>query len=412
VNARSESSSPPAEAGRTAQAVALGLVLLTVSWALLHVGFYRHNQIIDTPLYQQYGEEILDGKVPYRDFKLEYPPGALPVFVLPALAATEDYKTAFELLMWAFAAATLVLLATAITAAGGSTARLFAATAFLGLAPLALGSVILTRFDLWPAALAVGALAALAAGRERLGLGVLAAATATKLYPAVIVPVALIWVWRRSGPRAAGIALLVYLAVGLAIVLPFAVLSPGGLAHSVSEQLGRPLQIESLGSALLLGAHQLGLYQPTVDSTHGSQNLAGSLPDALASVQSAIQVVALVAVWILFARMPEADANRLFAGAAASVAAFVAFGKVLSPQFLIWLLPLVPLVAGELGLVACGVFASALIVTQLWFPYRYWHVVDLSASGWLVLIRDLLLVALFAVLTAATALRYAAPRSP
>ncbi|HEY3105621.1 MAG TPA: glycosyltransferase 87 family protein [Gaiellaceae bacterium] len=411
MNARSESSSPPAEAGRTAQAVALGLVLLTVSWGLLHAGFYRHNQIIDTPLYQQYGEKILDGQVPYRDFKLEYPPGALPVFALPALAAKEDYKTAFELLMWACAVATMVLLATAITAAGGTTGRLFAATAFLGLAPLALGSVILTRFDLWPAALAVGALAALAAGREWLGLGVLGAATATKLYPAVIVPVALIWVWRRSGPRAAAVALAVYLAVCTVIALPFALLSPSGFGHSLSQQLDRPLQIESLGSALLLAAHQLGLYRPTVDSTHGSQNLAGSLPDAIASVQTALQLIALVAVLILFARRQDADANHLFAGAAASVAAFVAFGKVLSPQFLIWLLPLVPLVAGELGLVACGVFATALVVTQLWFPYRYWHVVHLSSSGWLVLLRDLLLVLLFAVLAAATALRYAAPRN-
>ena len=93
------------------------------------------------------------------------------------------------------------------------------------------------------------------------------------------------------------------------------------------------------------------------------------------------------------------------------IAAVVAFGKVLSPQFLIWLLPLVPLVAGDLGLAACGVFAASLIVTQLWFPYRYWHVVDLGASGWLVLVRDLLLVGLFAVLAAATALRHAAPRS-
>jgi hypothetical protein len=85
---------------------------------------------------------------------------------------------------------------------------------------------------------------------------------------------------------------------------------------------------------------------------------------------------------------------------AAALVAFVAFGKVLSPQFLIWLIPVVPLVYGRRGLTASVLLAAALLVTQLWFPYRYW---DLALhfgalESWLVLARDLLLVALFAVL--------------
>ena len=85
---------------------------------------------------------------------------------------------------------------------------------------------------------------------------------------------------------------------------------------------------------------------------------------------------------------------------AAATVAFVAFGKVLSPQFLIWLIPLVPLVRGRRGLVAGGVLTVALIATQIWFPYRYWGLVlnfDVFVS-WLVLARDLLLLALLAVL--------------
>src|SRR6185295_14743224 len=109
MSARSESSSRPAEAGRAGSAIALGLVLLTISWGLLHVGFWDRNAIIDTPVYQGYGEKILDGQVPYRDFDVEYPPAALPVFLLPALADGEDYGSAFELLMWACAAVLIVL---------------------------------------------------------------------------------------------------------------------------------------------------------------------------------------------------------------------------------------------------------------------------------------------------------------
>jgi len=410
MSARSESSSRPAEAGGAGPAIALGLVLLTISWGLLHVGFWHRNPIIDTPLYQDYGEKIVDGKVPYRDFPVEYPPAALPVFVLPALADDDDYGSAFELLMWACAVATIVLLVVTLSAISAGTVRLYAAAAFAGIVPLLLGSVILTRFDLWPAALAAGALAALVSGRDRLGLGVLGLATAAKLYPAVLLPIALVWVARRRGPREAALGLGVFAAVIVAIVLPFAILSPGGVAHSLTTQLGRPLQIESLGAGILLAAHQLELYDPIVVSTHGSQNLSGSLPGAVAAVETALQLVALVAVWLLFAR-GRPDRERLLVASAAAVVAFIAFGKVLSPQFLIWLLPLVPLVGGSAGVAACWVLAGALVTTQLWFPHRYWDVVALEPAGWLVLIRDLLLVALLAVLVAVIRPGSGAPRT-
>jgi hypothetical protein len=410
MSARSESSSQPAEAGGPGAAIALGLVLLTISWGLLHVGFWHRNPIIDTPVYQGYGEKILDGQAPYRDFDLEYPPGALPVFVLPALADHEDYGSAFELLMWTCAVAVVILVARTLSSVGAGTARLYAATAFVGIAPLLLGSVILSRFDLWPVALVSGALAALVSGRGRLGLGLLGAATATKLWPAVLLPLALVWLLRTRGRREGLIGLGVFLAVGAAVVLPFAVLSPGGLAHSLTTQLGRPLQIEALGAGILLAAHQLGLYEPDIVSTHGSQNLSGSLPDAFATIETALLVVALVVVWILFARgRPERE--RLLTASVAAVVAFVAFGKVLSPQFLIWLIPLVPLVAGTAGVAACWLLAAALVTTQLWFPHRYWDVVALQPAGWLVLVRDLLLVALLAALVAAIRPGSEEPRS-
>jgi hypothetical protein len=99
---------------------------------------------------------------------------------------------------------------------------------------------------------------------------------------------------------------------------------------------------------------------------------------------------------------------------ATAVCAFVAFGKVLSPQFLIWLIPLVPLVRGWRGLAASVLLATALVVTQAWFPFRYWDLAlrfDTTAS-WLVLARDVILVALFATLIFPTGGERAAARSP
>jgi Glycosyltransferase family 87 len=400
MSARSESSYRRADAERVALAAALGVVLLTASWGLLHVGFYDRNQIIDTPVYQQYGDAMTSGEVPYRDFAVEYPPAALPVFALPSLAAGDDYRSFFEIVMWLCAAAAVVFVTLALAATGAGTERMLAAVAFVALAPLALGSVVLTRYDYWPAALTAAALAALLAGRERVGLGLLALAVAAKIYPVVLLPPALVFVWRREGARAAAAGLGVFAAVLALVLIPFAVIAPGGLVDSVETQLGRPLQIESLGSSFLLAGHRLGLYDATVVSSSGSQNLSGALPDALGLVQTVLQALAVGLVWWLFASGRGGRASFV-AACAATVVGFVAFGKVLSPQFLIWLIPLVPLVCGRIGIAASGVLGAALVTTQLWFPFRYWDVVALERATWLVLVRDLLLVALFALLARA-----------
>jgi uncharacterized membrane protein len=381
-------------------------VLFAGAWALLHAGFYTRSQIIDTPVYQQYGNAIARGKVPYRDFAVEYPPGALPVFAVPGLAepghdqfVTTGFRHAFETLMWLCGAGALLAMAVALSSLGVNLPRVWGALFFAALAPLALGSVVLSRFDLWPTVLVVGALAALVSGRLRLGSGLLGLAIAVKLFPVVLVPLALAFVWRRAGRREAVRCAGVLAGVIAAVFAPFVVLSPGGVWHSLSVQLTRPLQIESLGSAALLAAHQLWGYGVTTTTSHGSQNLSGPAAHALAIVSTVLQVAGLATVWIAFARGPSTRAGLVRASAAA-LAVFVAFGKVLSPQFLIWLIPVVPLVRGRRGVWASGLLLSALVLTQLWFPGQYWELPNGFAAreSWLVFARDAVLVALAVVL--------------
>jgi hypothetical protein len=375
--------------------VALALALFALSWFLLHHGFYERDQIVDTPVYESYGEAIENGEVPYRDFRVEYPPGALPMFVVPALADV-DYRVAFEWLMALCGGGLVVAVALAARQLGLG----FGTLAFVALSPLAIGSVILTRFDLWPAMLASFALAALLYERLRLGHVLLGASIAAKLYPAVFLPLTVAYAWRRHGRREALRCGALALGVVVAIYLPFFVVAPGGVLSSLGRQLSRPLQIESLGSAVLLGAHQAFGVGIEMQSSHGSQNLAGAAPDVLAVLLSLAQVAVVVWLWTRFARGREPSRYELAAYSAAVLTAFVALGKVLSPQFLIWLVPVVPL-ARRYG--ANALLLAALVLTQLWFPFRYWDLVrefDPLAS-WLVLARDLVLVALLVVLVRA-----------
>src|SRR5438094_9431051 len=250
---------------------------------------------------------MLDGKVPYLDFSVEHQPAGRPVFLLPATGdhhAPTTYQRNFERLMVICGLLAISGMALALGALRAGPERLFAALAFAALAPLALGSVILTRFDLWPTALLVLGLAAVLAERRRLGLGVLGLAASAKIFPAVVVPLALTYVWRRRGRREALVCAGIFAAVVALCFAPFVRLSPSGVWDSLYRQADRPLQIESLGSSFLLVAHQLGAWTVRLNLSHGSQNQGGSLADTLAAIQSVVQALVVIALWVAFARGP------------------------------------------------------------------------------------------------------------
>ena len=95
-----------------------------------------------------------------------------------------------------------------------------------------------------------------------------------------------------------------FLAVLAATVLPFAAVAPGGVWDSVWRQAGRPLQIESLGAGLLLAAHHLFGLDLTMESSHGSQNLAGTGAEVLGVVSTLLQAALVIAIWVWYARGP------------------------------------------------------------------------------------------------------------
>jgi hypothetical protein len=395
--------SPHAGRGLTVFVAVLGVAAFLAAWGTLHYGFYTHRLLLDTPIYEHYGDATLRGHVPYRDFAVEYPPGALPVFVLPSALSGQGqfgtYTRVFEGLMGFCGMLAVASVAVILVRLERRRLRLAAALGLAAFGSLALGPVVLSRFDLWPATLTVGSLALLVCGRRRLAFALLGLAFAAKLFPAVLLPPMLIYVWRRHGRREALFGGVGFLGVALACFAPFLVLSPHGVWASLVGQASRPLQIESLGASLLLAGHQVWGLGLTMGVSHGSNNLVGSVPHSLALGQAVLQALALVTLWIGFARGP-ANLERLMRTCAACVCAFVAFGKVLSPQYLVWLLPLVPLLRGRRGAIAGALLVLSMLLTQLWFPYRYLDLVyqfDARAS-WLVLARDLTLVALLATL--------------
>jgi hypothetical protein len=374
---------------------ALGWVVLLAACSLPNVGLWSPDGKADTGLYSLYGGRIAHGHVPYRSgFSMEFPPGAIPALAVPAIPRSHyvSWFKAFELLCAAAAVG-----AVAFALADERALRRFGAVAVAGIAPAALGPITLNSFDLWPSALAAWAVALTVRGRPRWGLALLGAATAAKLYPVLLAPALLTYVARERGRREAGRALLTAAAVVFVVFAPFAAVAPGGLRASLEQQATRGLQVESLGGSILGVAHRLGAgYDVVVSHSPFSFDIAGRGAGTLATLLTIVVLAAAAAAWSLL-RDGAAERDRTFQAVAATAVGFVAFAKVLSPQYLLFLVPLVPLV-GSIGAWACLVLALAL--TQVWarFPEPFLDTIHLGGRIWVVLARNIVLVVLYALL--------------
>ena len=69
------SSSRRADPAFAVAATLVAAALFLVGWGVLHRGFFAHDPIVDTPVYERYGSAMADGKLPYRDFARRVPAG-------------------------------------------------------------------------------------------------------------------------------------------------------------------------------------------------------------------------------------------------------------------------------------------------------------------------------------------------
>jgi hypothetical protein len=194
----------------------------------------------------------------------------------------------------------------------------------------------------------------------------------------------------------------------LVVFAPFAVLSVSGTWEGVRVQFQGGLQIESVTSSLLVAAshaaralERFGFPPPSPLTNRATQAgisrsvLAGPGLGATAVVLNVVLVAAVLAVWVRLARSKTDLRDDLTRFSAATIAVALVLGPVLSPQYMIWPLALVPLVGGRRGVIATLTFALAALITRFWFPTGY---VDFengldNDSGALLLARNLVLVA-------------------
>jgi hypothetical protein len=321
---------------------------------------------------------------PFHALPIEYPPLTLLLFSPPLLAPATYYPLLFAALM----ALTALLIYHLLLRHGPRGAALaFAIYLFLGEWGLAL-----LRFDLVPTALTLLAVLAAERGRWTAAYIALAGAVLLKIYPLLLLPLLFMAEQRAAGRQLeqtdeapAGIwrpahllrsirawrwrNLILFGALLLIVTGFFALLNvQGAVASQLSYFVERPLQIESTPTLVIWLGRLFG--QPVqVVYTYGSINVL-SPPDAAVSTAATVALIGgyLVVLWQSWrGRMDFAQ------GTLAALLVFIATGKVFSPQYLIWLIPLLAYLTG-LSARQFPFFALIALLTSTIYPFLYTRV--------------------------------------
>lgn len=382
----------------------------------------------DVKLYQRTIENIWHGKMPYRDFEYEYPPYSIPFFVIPSLfKSPKGFQIAFGvqiLLIDLLVKGILIWMAVGLSRESRAESRAnsdnaaiqqfsnpliqpcnspslqhsitpFLPVLLFSLATAANHYFYLQRYDLIPAALTLGVLAAWWKERYLLAGLLLMAAIGCKLYPILFVPPLWITAWRlkQARPFTFGIMLGVLPLLLLGLALPW--------WNFLAFHTGRGLQCESLYASIIWFIHHLGLCDASWTFTKAWVEVTGSaassvIPYAkyLFLISTAISIA--ISGWRAFRSNKPGDVSALTQSLFVIILTFVALAPVLSPQYLIWLLAFSgSLLTRIINSAICTVCIAAMMIPVIYPGTDYSNGLNYIESMILLFRNILLSVALF-----------------
>jgi hypothetical protein len=382
------------------------IALQAITWSLLLALYssgvwYSLRKFSDTPYYLAISERIAHGLWPYIDFPFEYPPLTLLfVGLSPTLGSVAAYDRWFSAVMIVICMASAVVVAIIAARLWDGLGRPLGAAAGFAAAVIAAGAISLNRFD--PAVGLVVALGVLALVYKRFTLAGVAVGLgfALKLVPIVLLPLVLVLAARRRPVLRAALAAVIAAAVPF---VPFLVRSMGAFTGTLQGQTSRGLQVESVAAtpylawkALSQGAH-VAIVSPIgslVVDAPGTTSLARLAP----LIVLGLLVIVYAGIWSARADL-RAKPEWIAPAALAVMLAFMCGNKVLSPQHVLWLLPLVALCLAartRVHRVVGVLMLAAIALTQVEFPGLYSGVAALESAPLLVIVaRNILLMVAF-----------------
>ncbi len=345
--------------------------LLLVALIPIDVLMQRHGN--DLNLYFEVSRRMLDGELPYRNIPFEYPPGALAAILIPRLPIPDPtlslgHYVMLFVAMNAAIVAGISLILVRLTKRWRPRRRVTSVLAVWLLVVLITAPIVPWRYDLLPAILSLSGVAAAVTGWP-LGAGLLfGLGAATKLYPAVLLPLLLLgYVALRDRPSLMTCAA-AFVAGALVPILPFLLADSSSALGFLTYFNERGIQLESFLAGLIGVASNLGLVEAEVVFASGSWQVDTPIAEALLGLGTLLLGASLLLAYVLVYRRFRHEviatkgisASTLVGAVVAVLLLVMGFGKVFSPQYVAWILPFLPLLAMRHALV--GVLICLLTV--------------------------------------------------
>jgi hypothetical protein len=330
-----------------------------------------------------------DPNTPFHALPREYPLLTLLPFSLTAFGPADQYQVRYALLMELLAVSIYLLLLFFRSRRAAVAAAFYLVAG--GWATAA------GRFDLVPAFLTLVALLFTTRKHWNWAFAFLAFATMSKYYPAILlIPFLLAqqfafsgrwYAWRRWLPLAIFVAICGVLAVASLL------LSVEGTLGTFSYFSNRPIQVESVASSFVWIASHLGVPIEKFEKTYGSLNVFSPISSAVSSLVSVLFFAGILyTYWLQWRRKIDLALSCVL-----TLLIVLLTGKVFSPQYLIWVAPLVAF-SGETDWRWLLPWGLVSLLTTWIYPIIYTmtrtlsHVPDLPVFYPVVTARNLLLL--------------------
>lgn len=294
-------------------------------------------------LYFRYAEAMVSGNMPYSGFDAEYPPFAMVLILLPRLISFSPftYQIAFGLEVYFFLLAGVYW---TYRIAEKYTAKPSRCTDLFTIFSIILFDLALDRYDVFPMIMLLGSLYFFSEKKYNASWVMLALGTVTKLYPALIAPIYLIYFVANKQYGEAGKGIGICLLVGVLCMLPFFIADPETMLMFLTYHMDRGLQVEAPVSSFLMLLGNLGLVDVSYVFNYGSDNIFGEIPDAVAKIMMPLMIVCILALYTVYAARCSKNKDGdcipgIVVASFATIMIFMLVNKVLSSQYLIWMIP-------------------------------------------------------------------------
>lgn len=329
-------------------------------------------------------EEAPKIRIPYRDIPFEYP----PLMIAPILTARLLCNNYLDFTRVLAGVISLIYFASL-----GISYKIWKQISerqkysfikilfFSSLSLICLGALFVTRLDVFPSLICLLALYTFIKEKYILAVLLVTIGFFTKAYPILLAPLFAIVLIRQKKTKTALLCGFSLLLLILSITVGMEWITSGHYSEALKFHSQRGIQIESIYSFIPILTHLYFQTPVFVSEGHGSLNFHTPTLTHLVQLSSILPILGFGLIYFIFwKKLKRVDTNLdsqknesiqlLIQASLLLIFVFILTFKVLSPQFLIWLIPIIFLVRPTQKSFF-PLFFIALFLSQMIYPNFY-----------------------------------------